>query len=74
MVDTFSVYLQAVKRTATARSEVVEINLREGVVRLTARVDELVEEQSRRDADRLRQRSDFIRARHPDIDDIGGAA
>jgi hypothetical protein len=74
MAETLSVYVRAAKRTSGARVDVVETNLRQGVLRLTGRIEELVEEQSRRDADRLRQRSDFIRARHPDANDLGDPA
>lgn len=74
MAETLSVYVRAAKRTSGVRVDVVEANLRQGVLRLTGRIEELVEEQSRRDADRLRQRSDFIRTRHPDANDLGDPA
>lgn len=74
MAETTAVYVRAAKRTTGSRSDALEANLRQAVTRLTGRVDELAQEQSRRDADRLRQRSDFIRARHPDSGDIGDGA
>lgn len=71
LVVTVDAYTKAARRVSGGHRDVIEANLRASMGRLTGRLEEIMEEQSHRDADLVRQRGDFIRARHPKSGGMG---
>lgn len=70
LADTLAICVRAARRKDANGERDIEADLRTGIGRLTGRVEEIMAQQSARDADRLHEHSEFIKQRHPDDRDL----